>query len=62
MNSTGDQKTQYRDVERYHLVCEHEGCRRPIAQPNARFFTRFTTCKRHCPESGFVVQRLIERS
>jgi hypothetical protein len=43
-------------VDQYHLLCEVDGCSRQVSQREGAYFERFTTCKRHRPASGYVVQ------
>jgi hypothetical protein len=48
--------TQTKVVAEFTMVCDHPGCLRRIAGLNGRPFVRTTTCRRHRPESGYVIQ------
>ena len=49
-------------VEHFTMICDHEGCSRRTASLDARPFTRTTTCRRHRPESGYVIQEERQHS
>jgi hypothetical protein len=38
------------------MICDHPDCHRRVHQLEGRSFTRLTTCKRHMPEGGYIVQ------
>jgi hypothetical protein len=48
--------TQTKLVTEYTMVCDHPECRRRIGGLDGRPFVRTTTCKRHRPESGYIIQ------
>jgi hypothetical protein len=43
-------------VPRFTMICDHPDCHRRVHQLEGRSFTRLTTCKRHMPEGGYIVQ------
>jgi hypothetical protein len=47
---------QTKTVAEFHTICEHDGCSRRVMQPNGSYTKRMTTCRRHMPETGYVLQ------